>query len=442
MKKIVLLIISVISFFTYNINVYAKDTVYSLNKYNDEKLTIIDKSYNSKNEIDGFIVAGTYNKKDTEKEENPQVIYAKMDTYGNTDWVHSYKSEDAVSSNISNILYLYNDENKINGYGLIISIKDTNDTLKNIILKIDLKGKIIEEKSASIDDNIIISKLISVNNGEYIGIANSDDKAYLVKYDKDFNLVYKKEYQEDNVSSASYKDIVPIRKEDNISGYVTIVNIKKNDLEQVKLINNDLDGNVVSTIKDNFESNADPRLEMANDGFILYGITNELKLSNNKSTSYFINIYNSSLEEKNDSIGTTAIAKDKVLKLFPIKDDNNKIKEYLLLYINDNDSSIEIVKINMDGEEESKIKKINNSYYDITNFNASNGILYIIGQINCPKDDDCEYNNNSLFLISDQDKVIEVKQSDNNNIIIGTCVFVGLIVLLVVLRRTFKKNKK
>lgn len=441
MKKIVLLIISVISFFTYNINVYAKDTVYSLNKYNDEKLTIIDKSYNSKNEIDGFIVAGTYNKKDTEKEENPQVIYAKMDTYGNTDWVHSYKSEDAVSSNISNILYLYNDENKINGYGLIISIKDANDTLKNIILKIDLKGKIIEEKSASIDDNIIISKLISVNNGEYIGIANSDDKAYLVKYDKDFNLVYKKEYQEDNVSSASYKDIVPIRKEDNISGYVTIVNIKKNDLEQVKLINNDLDGNVVSTIKDNFESNADPRLEMANDGFILYGITNELKLSNNKSTSYFINIYNSSLEEKNDSIGTTAIAKDKVLKLFPIKDDN-KIKEYLLLYINDNDSSIEIVKINMDGEEESKIKKINNSYYDITNFNACNDILYIIGQINCPKDDDCEYNNNSLFLISDQDKVIEVKQSDNNNIIIGTCVFVGLIVLLVVLRRTFKKNKK
>lgn len=442
MKKIVLLIISVISFFTYNINVYAKDTVYSLNKYNDEKLTIIDKSYNSKNEIDGFIVAGTYNKKDTEKEENPQVIYAKMDTYGNTDWVHSYKSEDAVSSNISNILYLYNDENKINGYGLIISIKDTNDTLKNIILKIDLKGKIIEEKSASIDDNIIISKLISVNNGEYIGIANSDDKAYLVKYDKDFNLVYKKEYQEDNVSSASYKDIVPIRKEDNISGYVTIVNIKKNDLEQVKLINNDLDGNVVSTIKDNFESNADPRLEMANDGFILYGITNELKLSNNKSTSYFINIYNSSLEEKNDSIGTTAIAKDKVLKLFPIKDDNNKIKEYLLLYINDNDSSIEIVKINMDGEEESKIKKINNSYYDITNFNACNDILYIIGQINCPEDDDCEYNNNSLFLISDQDKVIEVKQSDNNNIIIGTCVFVGLIVLLVVLRRIFKKNKK
>lgn len=441
MKKIVLLIISVISFFTYNINVYAKDTVYSLNKYNDEKLTIIDKSYNSKNEIDGFIVAGTYNKKDTEKEENPQVIYAKMDTYGNTDWVHSYKSEDAVSSNISNILYLYNDENKINGYGLIISIKDTNDTLKNIILKIDLKGKIIEEKSASIDDNIIISKLISVNNGEYIGIANSDDKAYLVKYDKDFNLVYKKEYQEDNVSSASYKDIVPIRKEDNISGYVTIVNIKKNDLEQVKLINNDLDGNVVSTIKDNFESNADPRLEMANDGFILYGITNELKLSNNKSTSYFINIYNSSLEEKNDSIGTTAIAKDKVLKLFPIKDDN-KIKEYLLLYINDNDSSIEIVKINMDGEEESKIKKINNSYYDITNFNACNDILYIIGQINCPEDDDCEYNNNSLFLISDQDKVIEVKQSDNNNIIIGTCVFVGLIVLLVVLRRIFKKNKK
>ena len=180
---------------------------------------------------------------------------------------------------------------------------------------------------------------------------------------------------------------------------------------------------------------------MSDDGFIVYGITNELKLTNNKSTSYFINTYNSELEEVNDSVGSTPIAKDKVLKLLPVIEDN-KIKEYLLLYINDVDSSIEVTKINMDGLENSKIKKINNTYYNISNFNTNNNILYIIGQINCPEDDDCDYNNNSLFLISDQDKVIEVKQSDNRNIIIGTCIFIGLIILLIVLVRKYKKNKK
>ena len=310
-----------------------------------------------------------------------------------------------------------------------------------IFLKIDLNGKVIEEKASSLDENILIKKLIHINNEGYIGIANSNEKAYLIRYDKDFNLIYKKEYQEDNISFSAYQDIIQIHKDNNIIGYATIVNIKKDNSSQIKLINNDLDGNIINTIKDNFEANSNPKLEMSDDGFIVYGITNELKLTNNKSTSYFINTYNSELEEVNDSVGSTPIAKDKVLKLLPVIEDN-KIKEYLLLYINDVDSSIEVTKINMDGLENSKIKKINNTYYNISNFNTNNNILYIIGQINCPEDDDCDYNNNSLFLISDQDKVIEVKQSDNRNIIIGTCIFIGLIILLIVLVRKYKKNKK
>ena len=184
--------ISIISLFTYNINVFAKDTVYSLNKYNDEKLTIIDKSYNSKQKTDGFVVAGTYNKKDDNGKKQSNVIYAKMDTYGNTSWVHSYKSANAVSSNISNVLYLYDEENKITGYSLVISFKDSNDIEKNIFLKIDLNGKVIEEKASSLDENILIKKLIHINNEGYIGIANSNEKAYLIRYDKDFNLIYKK----------------------------------------------------------------------------------------------------------------------------------------------------------------------------------------------------------------------------------------------------------
>ena len=278
MKKIALLMISIISLFTYNINVFAKDTVYSLNKYNDEKLTIIDKSYNSKQKTDGFVVAGTYNKKDDNGKKQSNVIYAKMDTYGNTSWVHSYKSANVVSSNISNVLYLYDEENKITGYSLVISFKDSNDIEKNIFLKIDLNGKVIEEKASSLDENILIKKLIHINNEGYIGIANSNEKAYLIRYDKDFNLIYKKEYQEDNISFSAYQDIIQIHKDNNIIGYATIVNIKKDNSSQIKLINNDLDGNIINTIKDNFEANSNPKLEMSDDGFIVYGITNELKL--------------------------------------------------------------------------------------------------------------------------------------------------------------------
>jgi LPXTG-motif cell wall-anchored protein len=57
--------------------------------------------------------------------------------------------------------------------------------------------------------------------------------------------------------------------------------------------------------------------------------------------------------------------------------------------------------------------------------------LYFIGQIKCPEDDNCEYNQNSLYIISDEDKVIEVEDKESTNIIIviGTVliVLVGLI---------------
>ena len=122
-----------------------------------------------------------------------------------------------------------------------------------------------------------------------------------------------------------------------------------------------------------------------------------------------------------------------------VKKELNKLKEYLLLYTNATDESIEIVKINLDGVEKNKIKKINNNYYDIYDFSSNKNTLYIVGQINCPEEDDCDYNNNSLFLISDEDKVIEVKESDNKNIIIISIVSVLAIVVLVLLRKKLKK---
>ena len=76
MKRIAVLILSIFTLFTFT-NVYAKDTVYSLNKYNKETFKNIEKSYNSKNETDGYIIAGSYELNEENKEEtiNEKVIY-------------------------------------------------------------------------------------------------------------------------------------------------------------------------------------------------------------------------------------------------------------------------------------------------------------------------------------------------------------------------------
>ena len=65
-------------------------------------------------------------------------------------------------------------------------------------------------------------------------------------------------------------------------------------------------------------------------------------------------------------------------------------------------------------------------------------MLYLVGQINCPKDDDCEYNTNSLFIISDEDKVIEVKDNDSKTILIVLIVFIITIISITWLRRKKK----
>ena len=82
-----------------------------------------------------------------------------------------------------------------------------------------------------------------------------------------------------------------------------------------------------------------------------------------------------------------------------------------------------------------KIKKIYDEYYDVSDYIFSNDILYLVGQINCPKDDTCEYDSNSLFLVSDEEKVIEVKDNDSRNILIVTGIFIIMIIGTIIIRR-------
>ena len=91
MKRLVVLVLTLITIFSCS-NVYAKDTVYSLNKYNEEIYKTINKSYSSEGKVDGYIVAGTYQKKDNEESENKnsKAIVVKYDSYGKVLWTYAY----------------------------------------------------------------------------------------------------------------------------------------------------------------------------------------------------------------------------------------------------------------------------------------------------------------------------------------------------------------
>ena len=114
------------------------------------------------------------------------------------------------------------------------------------------------------------------------------------------------------------------------------------------------------------------------------------------------------------------------------------------MYTNENDKSNEIVKIDFEGNIKNKVKKIKNDYYNITNFNTYNNTIYFIGQITCPEDETCDYDSNSLFIISDQDKVIEVQQKEASSISLVTILSIVAIVLIILVRKKTKekKNKK
>ena len=85
MKKIIMFI-CVIATLMFTNNAYAADTVYSLNKYDEEKFETIIDSYDKDMKQDGFIAAGTIlketNKIDEEEYDDYQVILVKYDVTG------------------------------------------------------------------------------------------------------------------------------------------------------------------------------------------------------------------------------------------------------------------------------------------------------------------------------------------------------------------------
>ena len=411
MKKIVFIFILVlISFYS----VSAKDISYSLNKYDDEVFNYIEKAYDSKLKEDGYVLGGNVLKEKIEKDEEElddyQVIIVKYDKNDNLVWKYTYG--DTSMDYISSLSYTYDEEGNIDGY--LVSTKKSYNVLEEessnsgVLIKIDLDGKLVFEKEIV---EGVISKITPIYdenhivNG-YISIINNS----IVKYNKNFDIEVKRDFSE------NIKDLSIIKEENKIIGYALIVGNN--------LITVDING-YNDIVLDDISKYKTTNLSESNNGFILYGITSEVKLNKGDSSYYLINYSNG--EEVWETIGTTATSKDSIVSLLPIYKDN-EIKDYLLLYKNEIDSSYEVIKINLDGEVLKKVKKINNNYYIFNSFYSKGNTIYFIGQIDCPEDDSCDYDNNSLYLVSDEDKVIEVKDDDSKNVII---VFSILFVVLV-----------
>lgn len=440
MKKIIMFICIITTLFFVN-DTYAADTVYSLNKYKEEMFETIIDSYDENMKQDGFIAAGTILKENkTEDDEifdDYQVALVKYDVTGKVKWIFNYGKTD--TDKLDCLEYTYDEENKINGY--LIVMKKSNDIEEEIkyntsvFVKIDLEGKLVEEKETSLEDNTLITKIIPVLDQDkklscYIAIGNGE-YPFIAQYDRDLNLVYVKKHE---LKDTIFKDISVIRKEKEIDSYIVSLE-EKNDKKINKVNRYDLHGNEIATILSNeYEYDKIGFLQETN-GFLVYGLTNEVKLDDTDSPTYYIVKYNLENEEEWETIGNISISKDGEIKLI------NNHNEYLLMYTNETDKSNEIVKIGFDGLIREKVKKIKNEYYNITSFNTYNNTIYFIGQITCPEDETCDYDSNSLFLISDQDKVIEVQQKEASSISLVTVLFIIAIILIVIVRKKTKENK-
>ena len=442
MKKIIMFI-CIIATLLFTNNAYAADTVYSLNKYDEEKFETIIDSYDKDMKQDGFIAAGTIlketNKIDEEEYDDYQVILVKYDVTGKVKWTFNYGKTDV--DQLDCLEYTYDEENKINGYLIVMNKSNNIEEEKSntsVFVKVDLNGKLVEEKEILLEENSKINKIIAVidqdkNLNSYIAIGKSD-YPFIAKYDANLNLVFVKKYTLENTI---FNDISIVRNQKTIDSYV--ISVTENNEKIInKVIRYDLEGNEVSTLTTNEYTHAKIQFLQDNNGILIYGLTNQVKLDDLDSPTYYLIKYNVENNIEWETIGNIPISKNNEVKLI------NNHNEYLIMYTNENDKSNEIVKIDFEGNIKNKVKKIKNDYYNITNLNTYNNTIYFIGQITCPKDETCDYDSNSLFIISDQDKVIEVQQKEASSISLVTILSIVAIVLIIVVRKKTKekKNKK
>ena len=420
MKKVVMIVVSILLFLV-GIRVEAKDTVYSLNKYQEEDLKYILKS--DTQEVSGFVTAGEYSSK---KEKH--VMLLKYGIKGNKEWEFDYK--ESSKDELAGLFYSYNQDDQQNGYLLLI--KTRKEEKKNYVwIQVGIKGELLKEEETNIPNTVTIEKVLETEDG-YLMVGNLEASAYFAKYNKELKEVFAKEYTKDNASQ-TLTGIAYIPE----VGYYGIVHEVTREETKDYLNKYDEYGQYVQTIKDNFEEDSHPQIKSHRDFYIIYGTTKEVKLTNDEDESYYVMKWNSADEEVWETIGNTPVDKDKVFDI-QINPKNEEGEEYFILLTNKIDNSMEVIRMDTEGVIREKVKKIKNDYYRIHEFISYQNSIYFVGQINCPEDDNCDYNQNALFLVSDEDKVIEVKDTDSEWILIAT----GVIVLGTIGLYVYRKYKK
>lgn len=427
MKKIIFIIVLFIVCFY---NVHAKDISYSMNKYDDEIFNYIEKAYDRSLKEDGYVLGGSVLKEKIAIEDasydDYQVLLVKYDKNDKLVWKYTYGN--TGEDYIDYLTYTYDDNGNIDGYLIVTretyDINEPNIGNNTIIIKIGLDGKLVYERN--INDGVI-TKIIPTkdDNGTvdgYISILDTQIGSSLIRYNKSFDILLRRDFSETSIS-----DLSIVNEDNKLKGYVVIVG--NNLISMDSTLSNEI--NITDVNKyDSYN------LCEANNGFILYGITSEVKLKNGDSSYYLINYVNN--EEVWETIGETVTSKENRIILLPIK--KSDIEGYFLLYKNEKDSAYEVVKVNLDGEVLKKVKKIKNSYYDFENFYSTGTTIYFVGQINCPEDDSCDYDNNSLYLVSDEDRVIEVKDDASTNIMAICAITIVLLASGIVIVRKRKRK--
>ncbi|MBP5678272.1 MAG: hypothetical protein J6X28_00395 [Bacilli bacterium] len=415
MKKVVVWFLAILLLFCGK-EVSAKDTIYPLNKYKEEEYQFILNS-NQDNSFDGFIVAGTYIKK-----ENQQVIIVKYKKDGSIAWEYSYGDE--KKDELYGLVYSYDENNKINGYILVVKGEDP------LFVFISLEGEFQQEIPMNLGENIHIHQVKMTPEG-YAVVGKQGDSAFLATYNSKGNQLFKKDYVKDNTSQ-ELTEVISLKE-----NYYAILKKQEGKKSSYQLLKINQTGNIEKIIKEDFEEKDVPHLLEEEDSYLVYGITQEVKLSEKEAGSYYVCKYNKEDTLEWETVGDTPIQEDNTFQI-----QKNLLKEeengYLLLLNNKSDNSIEVIRLDADGLIQEKVKKMKNDYYMIHEFTASENIIYFVGQINCPENDNCDYDAKALFLISSEDKVIEVKDTDSKTILIIT----GIIVLGVIVLYGFRKKRQ
>ncbi|MBQ6135108.1 MAG: hypothetical protein IJI60_02200 [Bacilli bacterium] len=424
MKKLVWIVFTVVFLFYPSFYPSAKNIAYSLHKYSKEEFTHLEESYDENGIKDGILVGGNFQEEGEEEEERTQFILIKYKKNGEKSW--TYAHEDEVEAKMLDLDYTYNEEGQVDGYLLIVAKEDEETKEeKTMFFKVSMNGELLSEKETPFPK---IKKILPISiDGKaegYIAITESTEQgSFLIHYNLECDLLWSK------VQDQELEDIAILYQEETPTSYMIMTQKES----EKSVIRTTIDGENPTTIIPNLQ-NQDSSLMTVGNMLLIYGLTPDVKVEQ-EAYSYFLNQYD---EEGNliwESIGEIPINHEHRINLF------YKENKFFFCYQNQVDKSYEVITLDQEGLYEKKVKKIPNSYYEIKDFMVVDDVLYFVGKIHCFADDNCDYVENSLFLISDEDKVIELEKKENTNIVLAFLILIFILFLTIMLSRKQRKLK-